>query len=456
MTSEQHNRIKEHEFIKEDTIKKNYRFWRLCVFLSIYVIYFISYMSRKNFSAVMLDVQEATNLKNAEIGLIISAFYIMYGLGKFINGTIADRVSIKFWLPMSLIISSGLGALMPVCASYCNTKQSVFITMILIWGLNGWFQSFAFPLCAKALTFWFCKKERGRVWSWWGTSYELGEASVGFILLPFIETFGWQLGFYLPTIVSVFVALVTFFTLQDKPQTIGLPEVEQYFGKTVEEAPEEDNTPYFKLLKKYIFCNKTMWILAFAFIFVNMLRCGSTDWVLKFFKEVGDTRTQATIKAATVPISGVLGMLTIPIVSDKLFGGRRAPANFCYLGAAGIALLCTIGILNHGPNTLTCAEKIGLFVCLAVLGAGTCGALTMMGGICSVESVSKKVAAAATGFTGMAGYIGAASCSYITGYLKDAQWVKDYNITFVEFWFWAFAAFIAAVLCLPLWNERSK
>lgn len=80
----------------------------------------------------------------------------------------------------------------------------------------------------------------------------------------------------------------------------------------------------------------------------------------------------------------------------------------------------------------------------------------MMGGICSVESVSKKVAAAASGFTGMAGYIGAASCSYITGYLKDAQWVKDYNITFVEFWFWAFAAFIAAVLCLPLWNERSK
>ena len=72
MTSEQHNRIKEHEFIKEDTIKKNYRFWRLCVFLSIYVTYFISYMSRKNFSAVMLDVQEATNLKNAEIGLIIS------------------------------------------------------------------------------------------------------------------------------------------------------------------------------------------------------------------------------------------------------------------------------------------------------------------------------------------------------------------------------------------------
>lgn len=455
MASEPHNIIKNNRLVKEDTIKKSYNFWRICVFISIYVIYFISYMSRKNFSAVMQDIQDATSLKNAETGLIMSTFYITYGLGKFINGTIADRVSIKFWLPMSLIISSGLGALMPVCAAHCGTKESIFITMVLIWGLNGWFQSFAFPLCAKALTFWFCKKERGRVWSWWGTSYELGEASVGLILLPFIETFGWQFGFYLPAIISVFVGIIGFFTLQDKPQSIGLPEVEQYFGGTKEEALNEENTPYFELLKKYIFNNKTMWILAFSFIFVNMLR-GSTDWVLKIFKEVGDTRTQATIKAATVPISGILGMLTIPIVSDKLFNGRRAPANFCYLSAAGAALLCMIGILDHDPNTLTYAEKIGLFTCLAVLGAGTCGAVTMIGGVCSVESASKKVAAAATGFTGMAGYIGAASCSSITGYLKDAQWVKDYNITFVEFWFWAFAAFIAAALCLPLWNKHSK
>ena len=440
------------------SIESSYSFWSKSVFIAIYAVYFVSYLARKNFPVVMQDIQETTNLGNAALGLIGSAFYIAYGVGKFVNGMIADRLNLKFLLPLCLIVSSGLGALMPVCLSSAKTQSAVVTMLVIVWGLNGWFQSFAFPLCAKALTFWFCSHSRGRVWSWWATSHELGEASVGFILLPFVEMFGWKSGFYFPAIASLMVGVLAFFCLQDRPEAIGLPSVEDICGRH-EEISEESNEReqnYFELLKKHVFTNKTLWILAFSFVFVNILRCGIIDWVLKFFKEVGDTRALATLKASIIPASGILGVVSIPIVSECFFGGRRAPANFFYLITAAASLLGTICILNHGVEQVTTFERIGLFTCLMLLGAGTCGPLTTIGGICSVESSSKKVAAAATGFTGMAGYVGAASCSYITGYLKDAQWVKDRGIDFVEFWFWMFAAIIAAVLCLLLWNKKSK
>ena len=51
--------------------------------------------------------------------------------------------------------------------------------------------------------------------------------------------------------------------------------------------------------------------------------------------------------------------------------------------------------------------------------AFTYGPQMMIGGLCAVESSSKKVASAASGFTGTFGYVGAFLSATGTGFLVD-------------------------------------
>ena len=74
--------------------------------------------------------------------------------------------------------------------------------------------------------------------------------------------------------------------MHDKPTTIGLPEVEEYKeGKKAEIKEDEDkeaHLSYIGILKKYVFLNPTMWVLAIAFTFVYICRCGRNRFPVLF------------------------------------------------------------------------------------------------------------------------------------------------------------------------------
>jgi sugar phosphate permease len=75
----------------------------------------------------------------------------------------------------------------------------------------------------------------------------------------------------------------------------------------------------------------------------------------------------------------------------------------------------------------------------------------MIGGLCAVESSSKKVASAATGFTGTFGYIGAVLSATGTGFMLDKFGWNG------ALYFWIVSALICISSCVMLWkNEKKK
>lgn len=447
-------------------IKKKYKFWRLSIFLCLYVVYFVSYLARKDLSVATPGMCKSWNITNTQIGYMLVAAYISYGIGKFVNGMLSDRSNLKIMLPLTSALGAVLGGLIPICGIFADNKTLLVTSLVITWGLTGWFQSFAFPLCGKALTFWFADKERSSWWSYWSTSHEIGGASAALILLPFVTMFSWEYAFYIPAIISVIVAVIAFFGLQDKPVTIGLPDVEEYHHTPKTEIEEKEDieakTSYSKLIVKYILGNKDMWFLGLAFFFVYIVRFGPMDWFIKIFKDLGFNMKTSVLYASITPIAGMIGTLSIPIVSNKIFKGRRAPANFAYLMLAALSLVGVVCILGGntgqavGGGYLTNTEIVWLFIFMALLGIGTCGPLVLIGGLCSIESSSKRVAAASTGFTGALGYAGASFVGLGTGMLMDASsWFAEHGILHAEIWFWAIAGLLGALCCIPLWNKGS-
>lgn len=436
-------------------IDKTYAQWRMRIFLSMFFGYIIFYICRKNISVALPAIQEALGYNAVELGLLGSSLYFSYAAGKFINGIIADNTNAKRILPSALFISALVNILFVLCAHFITpNKVSIFglppISILLwllafFWGINGWFQSMGFPPIAKNLSYWFANKERGVKWSLWSSSHEIG-TYISVILSGFLIThYGWESVFYVPAFFAILFCFFFYKNLQDKPASIGLPDIEKYkdpnYIEEVKECSEEDNYTYANIFKKYIIKNSTVWLLAIAYIFVYVVRYGSIDWLVMYQVDMKDyTIAEAAKRLSFLPLVGVLGTIGAGYVSDKFFKGKRAPVNIICLG------LLAINIYLLKVNTHPFLD----YIYISAIGVFTCGPQVLIGGLSAVESSSKKVASAVTGFCGMFGYIGAILSGIGTGFIiQKFSWNSAIN-------FWILSALISLAICLILLKKEVK
>ena len=441
----------------KEVIDKTYAMWRMRIFISMFVGYVIFYTCRKNIAVALPAMQDALHYSKTELGLLGSSLYLTYAFGKFINGVIADNTNAKRILPTALFISALANILFILCAYALPTGKVSFFglppvsillwSLAFFWGINGWFQSMGFPPIAKNLSYWFCNKERGFKWSLWSSSHEVG-TYLSTIMSAFLIThYGWQSVFYVPAIIAMVFCFFFYKNLQDKPESIGVPYIEQYkepgyVAPVVKEKEEQkEEITYFEIFKKYILKNPTVWLLAFAYIFVYVVRYGTFDWLVMYqMEEKHYLIGEATKKLSFLPLVGVIGTIGAGYVSDKFFNSKRTPVNIICL------ILLAICIYLFKINTVSILD----YVYIGAIGVFTCAPQVLIGGLSAVESSSKKVASAVTGFCGMFGYIGAILSGAGTGYIIDKF---SWNGAII---FWILSALISLSICIILFKKEIK
>lgn len=437
--------------MSNEEVKKTYSQFRWRIFYSSFIAYVVFHICRKNIAVALPSMGAALNLSNTELGLLGSSLYVTYGIGKFINGILADKSNVRTFLPTALILSA-------IC-NLCFVLSAVFITpghmsffglpsatvllwlLCFFWGANGWFQSMGFPPVAKSLSYWFSNSERGTKWSLWSTSHQIGVFAAVMISGFVIEHFGWKAAFYMPAFICIGTGLWLFNRLRDKPQSMGLPDVEKFREEPEitcsTEEEETDNRSYFQIFKEHILCNPVIWMLAIAYIFVYIIRFGTEDWLVKYLVEVKhNPLTLASSKLSSLALVGAFGAIFAGIISDKIYKGNRTPINIVFL-------ICLIfSLLAFAANPAE--NNVMDFVFAAMIGMFTSGPQMLIGGLCAVESSSKKVASASIGFTGIFGYVGAALSSSGTGYMVDKF---GWNGAIA---FWLVSTVICVIICTIL------
>ena len=109
----------------------------------------------------------------------------------------------------------------------------------MIWGLNGWFQSFGAPGGVVAMTAWFSNNERGRAYGVWSTAHSIGEGLTFLVVGGLVAWLGWQWGYWGPGLIGIVTAIGVFALLQDRPQTLGLPPVNEWKNDQYSETAED-------------------------------------------------------------------------------------------------------------------------------------------------------------------------------------------------------------------------
>ena len=188
--------------------------------LAITLGYGLIYTCRLALGVVKKPIIDAGIFTPAELGLIGSALFYTYAIGKLTNGFLADHANMKRFLAAAFMVTA-----------LCNLAMGFTTTLwlaVMIWGLNGWFQSFGAPGGVVAMTAWFSNRERGRTYGIWSTAHSIGEGLTFLVVGATVATFGWRFGFWGPGMIGVITAVGVYFLLQDRPPTLGLPAVNDW------------------------------------------------------------------------------------------------------------------------------------------------------------------------------------------------------------------------------------
>ncbi len=397
--------------IPKENVDAFYSKMRWQVFFGIFIGYAGYYLVRKNFALAMPDLIKEGFTK-LELGFALSGVAIAYGLSKFLMGNVSDRSDARKFMPIGLLMS---GIIMITMGFFPFATSSVTIMFILLL-LNGWFQGMGWPPSGRIMVQWFSIKERGTKMSFWNTAHNIGGGLIGPLAIFGVAQFNdWHAKFYLPGIVAVFIAFIVYITLRDRPEAVGLPNIEDYkndYPEEIEGVDQNDVISAKEIFVKYIFKNKLLWFIAIANIFVYLVRYGVLDWAPTYLEEVkGFSLKESGWAYFLYEWAGIPGTIIAGIVSDKWFKGKRAPVSIIYM----ILVLIAVVIYWKNPAGNPLVDNLAL-IAIGFLIYGP----VMLIGVQALDLVPKNAAGTAAGFTGLFGYLGGAlTANIVIGYLVD-------------------------------------
>ncbi|TDQ57008.1 OPA family sugar phosphate sensor protein UhpC-like MFS transporter [Mesocricetibacter intestinalis] len=420
--------------LTEQEINKNYRYWRMQIMFAMYIGYAGFYLTRKSFNYAMPSIITDLGIDKNDVGLIATAFYIIYGLSKFLFGLFSDRANPRHFMAIGLIMTGVTNLLLGFSESLF-----MFATLCMI---NACFQGWGWPPCAKLLTAWYSRTERGLWWSVWNTAHNTGGALVPLIMGYFTLHYSWQAGFSAAGIIAILIGLLLLWRLRDTPESMGLPSVGVWRRDRIELAREREGADlsWSSVLYQYVFFNKYIWLLALSYTLVYVVRTAINDWGNIYLTEnYHYDLVTANSALSLFEIGGFLGSLTAGWGSDKLFSSNRGPMALVF--SIGIFFSITALWLMPKENYLLQAT---LFFAVGFFIFGP----QMLIGMAAAESSHRKTPGSATGFVGLFAYLGAALAGYPLALIQHYFHWDGFFISI------AICASAIALLLLPFINVQ--
>lgn len=425
------------EITNKKVINENYKYWRIRILYSMFIGYVFYYFTRKSFTFAMPGLIADLGFEKSELGILGSILSITYGISKFTSGIMGDKVNPRYMMAFGLILTG-----------ICNILFGLSSTLVffaLFWGLNGWFQGFGWPPCARFLTQWYSHSERGAWWSTWNVSHNLGGFLIPWIVGVALYYFGWRYAMFIPGVICIFGGLFLINRLRDTPQSLGLPPIEKYRNDYVDKLESEgsqENLTAFQILTQFVLKNYYIWVLAFAYFFVYTVRTGINDWTALYLVESkGYSNIGANGSVSLFEVGGFFGSLVAGWSSDRLFGAKRGPINAIF----SIGMLISIGAFWMIPVGYQFLDSLSLFV----IGFMIFGP-QMMIGLVAAELSHKKAAATSTGFVGLFAYVGAAVAGYPLGFVTEKWGWEGFYLSLL------ICCLVSVVLLVPLWSVTTS
>ena len=400
-----------------EDVPRVYAYWRVRLLSSTFLGYVMYYLVRKNIAMALPAMQRDLGYTKSDLGKLLSANDIVYGISKFVNGMGADCSNARYFMATGLLVAS--------VANLAFGLSGTLWALGFWWILNGWFQGMGFPPCARILCYWFSPRERGLKWSIFAASQQVGAAGALILSGYLVERFGWRAVFLFPGFVGVLGSLFLFNRLRDTPGSLGLPPVDEYTGEVAAAPKKKTKQPkddsFRQMLMVRVFRNPYVWMIACANFFVYVLRSSFAYWAPSYLHEAKliPLETAGDIQAG-FEIAGLCGAMLAGWISDRFTRGQRAPVCVVYmLMACGAVLHFSMVPAGHPYMSAVSLWLVGF----------TIYGPQFLVGVMMTDQSGKEAAATADGLAGLIGYASGVVSGWGIGYIVQTHgWPVTFRI----------------------------
>ncbi len=378
--------------------------WKML--LSFGLTYLFFYNGRQNINLVMTQMAEGLGPTTAAMGVVSSALFWCYAFGQLINGRLGAYFGYKRFMMFGVLSSAVLNVLI-------SFQHSIPVIAVL-WGLNGFCQSMVWSNGLGVLNKWWPKKKRGFA-SGLATAFS-GIAQVVTYLtillcLGWNPEWSWRAAFRYPMIPMVLMLIAFAFLFKEKPEDVGLApfeEEDQTAAARDEALSAEIEKKGFFYPYKVLFSEPKVIIFCLISAIAGVGRYGLLTWVPTYFTEsLGLSIKEGIFSSILLPFGQACAMFVFPLITDKLFKGKREPM----LILASIVTFCAMITFPFIKTQLPAS--------IMLLVVGISGMVTGVIWAIAGDMGGRAFSSTIVGVLDWSVYMGAAIQASIFGFVKD-------------------------------------
>ncbi len=339
---------------------------------------------------VLVTVQGELNISNADAGLIISMYGVLYVVGAIVLGAVADKLGLRKTLTLSsIIVSFGI-----LSMSAANS----LITCMIAYAIIGFGSAALITLIPKLTGSWFEIKRRGLASSYITSGGAASAAILGIIVPILAISYSWRAPFYILGFVSFLVCVLFFAMVKHKTfeteLTVAKPLHNPVKGKE-EQVKAKD------VLKK-----KVTWHLAALNIIFHSSVLSISAFLVAYLIETGVPTIEAGVGFSVFMLTILFGQYLWGALSDYV------PRKFILTTCACLLAVSTYIFVTFRVDQLITYLEIG------ILGVA-CGSTPVLFAVISDCFNPKVVGTAAGAIVSIVG-VGSIVAPLIAGYLATA------------------------------------
>lgn len=372
------------------------RLWQRITLALMIVGYAGYYLCRSNLSIVspvLIKEFKPIGLDKSALGQILSWATLFYAFGKFLGGSLADKLGGK------RVFLFGMGG-----AVFCTLLFAISGTIplfTLAWIINRTVQSMGWAGMVRISSRWYSYTVYGTVMGAVSLSFLFGDfASRQFLSYLLGTGMGWRGVFLSSAAVLAVIFVAALFLIKETPADIGEEEPPasptNLFGEEGEQDAEESSAN----ILKTVLCSGVFWVVCILSLGFTLVRETFNNWTPLYLTEVMHlAKDEAGRISSYFPLVGGVSVLLCGFLSDKL--GRAGRSLLIFLGLAlTIPALLAFSYIRFGSSSSVAIIALGT-VAFVMLGP-----YSFLSGAISLDFGGKKGSGTVAGWVDGIGYLG--------------------------------------------------
>ncbi len=344
-------------------------------------------------------IQGEFGWSKAQLGAIGTVFFWIYGTGQLINGFIGDRFRSRLMIYSGLLVTALTNILFGFSTS--------LVAMLLLWGLNGYFQSMLWGPMTRTLSHWFSPEQRSRIAIRISTSivggYLLAWGLAGYLL----ARTSWPFAFWLPGVIVLLYSFIWYRWARSTPQEAGLGGADLSATEPTVSSNHDASVPPFRSAAK----STKLWLIVIACLAQGVIKDGIALWAPTLLLETQRLGLASAVNLVLViPVMNFVGILVAGKLNQKL---RHQDT----LTAAVLMTLALLGVFG-----LMVGSNLGPYTTLLFLGftsAMMYGTNTILLSVVPMGYARYNLVSSVAGFLDFSSYLAAGAAAAVTGLIVD-------------------------------------